>query len=34
MRTLHAAYRIADLDASLDFYLTVGFEEVGRVAAG
>ena len=34
MRTLHPAFRVADLDASLDFYLTVGFEQVGRVALG
>ena len=34
MRTLHPAYRVADLDASLDFYLAVGFEEVGRVQLG
>jgi lactoylglutathione lyase len=31
MRTLHTAYRITNLPASLDFYLEVGFEEVGRV---
>ncbi len=32
MRTLHTAYRVSDLSASLDFYLGVGFEEVGRVS--
>jgi lactoylglutathione lyase len=31
MRTLHTAYRVADLSASLEFYVEVGFEEVGRV---
>jgi lactoylglutathione lyase len=31
MKTLHTAYRVADLTRSLDFYLTLGFAEVGRV---
>jgi lactoylglutathione lyase len=31
MRTLHTAYRVANLSASLDFYLELGYEEVGRV---
>jgi lactoylglutathione lyase len=31
MKTLHTAYRVADLSKSLDFYLRVGFEEIGRV---
>jgi lactoylglutathione lyase len=32
MRTLHTAYRVSDLSASLEFYFGVGFEEVGRVS--
>ncbi|MEA2683003.1 MAG: lactoylglutathione lyase [Chloroflexota bacterium] len=31
MKTLHPAYRIADLGASLDFYTAVGYGRVGRV---
>jgi lactoylglutathione lyase len=31
MRTLHTAYRVRDLDASLDFYTTLGYSKVGRV---
>ncbi len=31
MLTLHPGIRVGDLAASLDFYRTVGFEEVGRV---
>jgi lactoylglutathione lyase len=31
MKTLHAAYRVTDLAASLGFYETLGYEVVGRV---
>jgi lactoylglutathione lyase len=31
MLTLHPGIRVGDLATSLDFYRTVGFEEVGRV---
>jgi lactoylglutathione lyase len=31
VRTLHTAYRVADLDASLRFYSGLGYEELGRV---
>ena len=31
MRTLHTAYRVADLEASLRFYSALGYEQVGRV---
>ena len=31
MRTLHPAYRVSDLAASLDFYAVLGYEQVGRV---
>lgn len=31
MRTLHTAYRVADLEASLRFYSALGYEELGRV---
>ena len=31
MRTLHFGLRVADLDRSLAFYATVGYEVVGRV---
>jgi lactoylglutathione lyase len=34
MKTLHTAYRVADLDRSVGFYEKVGFGEVGRVALG
>jgi lactoylglutathione lyase len=34
MRTLHPAYRITDLAASLAFYGAIGFEQVGRVDLG
>lgn len=34
MKTLHTAHRVGDLDQSLDFYRTLGFREVGRVAPG
>jgi lactoylglutathione lyase len=32
MRTLFAAYRVSDLERSLDFYTAVGYRELGRVA--
>jgi lactoylglutathione lyase len=32
MKTLHVAYRVTDLAVSLEFYLTLGFREVGRVS--
>ncbi len=31
MRTLHFGLRVADLDRSLAFYATIGYEVVGRV---
>ncbi len=31
MRTLHPAYRVSDLAASLDFYAILGYKQVGRV---
>ncbi len=31
MRTLHTAYRVTDLAASLAFYTAIGYEPVGRV---
>jgi lactoylglutathione lyase len=34
MRTLHPAFRVADLSVSLDFYTTLGYELVGRVDVG
>jgi lactoylglutathione lyase len=34
MKTLHPAYRVADLARSLGFYGAVGFQEIGRVALG
>jgi lactoylglutathione lyase len=32
MKTLFVAYRVADLDRSLDFYTILGYVELGRVA--
>jgi lactoylglutathione lyase len=32
MKTLHTAYRVVQLDRSLEFYARVGFRELGRVA--
>jgi lactoylglutathione lyase len=32
MKTLHTAYRVADLLRALDFYAKVGYQEIGRVA--
>jgi lactoylglutathione lyase len=34
MRTLHAAYRVTDLAASLGFYTALGYQQVGRVDIG
>ena len=34
MRTLHPAYRVSDLSASLTFYRNLGYEPVGRVDLG
>ena len=34
MRTLHTAYRVTDLNASLGFYATLGYSELGRVDLG
>jgi lactoylglutathione lyase len=31
MRTLHTSYRVGDLERSVDFYLKLGFRELGRV---
>lgn len=31
MKTLHTAYRVQDLDRSVDFYEKVGFREIGQV---
>lgn len=34
VKTLHTAFRVADLAASLDFYLALGYDDVGRVDVG
>lgn len=34
MRTLHPAYRVTDLAASLDFYTALGYGRVGRIDIG
>jgi lactoylglutathione lyase len=34
VRTLHCAYRVTDLDASVDFYTALGYSKVGRVDLG
>lgn len=34
MKTLHTAYRVTDLAASLGFYEALGYREVGRVGMG
>ncbi|HEY6961575.1 MAG TPA: VOC family protein [Gaiellaceae bacterium] len=31
MKTLHTAYRVSDLEASLRFYASLGYHELGRV---
>jgi lactoylglutathione lyase len=33
-KTLHTAYRVTDLNVSLDFYTTLGYREIGRVDLG
>src|SRR5690242_10467511 len=33
MKTLHTAYRVSELDRSVEFYAKLGFREVGRVSA-
>jgi lactoylglutathione lyase len=33
-KTLHPAYRVADIGRSLEFYMAVGYAEVGRVDDG
>ena len=32
MKTLHTAYRVSELERSLDFYRKIGFSEIGRVS--
>jgi lactoylglutathione lyase len=34
VKTLHVAYRVTDLVASLQFYTALGYEQVGRVDIG
>lgn len=34
VKTLHTAFRVADLAASLDFYSALGYDEVGHVDVG
>ena len=34
MKTLHTAYRVTDLAASLGFYTALGYQEVGQVDVG
>ena len=34
MKTLHTAYRVTDLTVSLNFYLALGYREVGSVGLG
>ena len=34
MKTLHPAYRVTDLDASLGFYTALGYQVLGRVNLG
>lgn len=34
MKTLFVAYRVSDLERSLEFYATLGYVELGRVAVG
>jgi lactoylglutathione lyase len=31
VKTLHTAYRVTDLAVSLNFYFSLGYEEVGRI---
>jgi lactoylglutathione lyase len=34
VKTLHTAYRVSDLAASLDFYTALGYDQVGRADLG
>ncbi|MFZ0920595.1 MAG: VOC family protein [Candidatus Dormiibacterota bacterium] len=34
VKTLHAAYRVTDLTVSLDFYSSLGYQQVGQISAG
>jgi Glyoxalase/Bleomycin resistance protein/Dioxygenase superfamily len=34
VKTLHTAYRVSDLAASLDFYTALGYGQVGRIDIG
>lgn len=34
MKTLHPACRVTDLSASLDFYIALGYVQIGRVDVG
>jgi catechol 2,3-dioxygenase-like lactoylglutathione lyase family enzyme len=34
MKTLFVAYRVTDIDRSLDFYTALGYVELGRVDGG
>jgi catechol 2,3-dioxygenase-like lactoylglutathione lyase family enzyme len=34
VKTLHTAYRVRELDRSVDFYRRLGFQEIGRVVLG
>jgi lactoylglutathione lyase len=34
VKTLHTAYRVSDIDVSLDFYSGLGYQEVGRIDVG
>jgi lactoylglutathione lyase len=34
VKTLHTAYRVTDLAASLSFYTALGYEKVGHIAGG
>jgi len=34
VKTLHTAYRVTDLAASLAFYTALGYEKVGHIAGG
>jgi lactoylglutathione lyase len=34
VRTLHSAFRVTDLAASLNFYAALGYQQVGRVDIG
>ncbi len=34
METLHTAFRVSNLPASLDFYIALGYNEMGRIEIG